>query len=382
MFVLALQAVPFYAQLRITCSTWAWTLAFVAASVGVYAGLRFGVPRGQLHLSYNELLWLIKKEHIIKIAKCLAMFDTWAVYPLAALILVFLMPRKPAVSHHVQRDVSSLLSIHQKLGVVAVLMVAAAFPHVMTGKGFALFTPTFFGQGLTERTLREAYEGWYLAPTYSSTSARHTLMLAFPLAVFSVLAVDRLACYKKQAFSALQTFLVIALLPALFAVGGYWNRLSQMYVHEQLVLGLRALPEPPAGVIEVAYTPKSDWLIWVADGNLMARRAWGKSHFFSMIYSTSAYADDLKWQYHALYKNLKNKIPEDDLQGMAGMNGFPDEACLTKYQATLPPASWWQLILGQWIHAYLKPAIVQTISSDCVVGRVIVNPKPNKVVIP
>jgi hypothetical protein len=381
-FVLALQAVRLYAQPKITRSMWGWTSAVIFAAVGVYALLRFGLPRGQLHLSYNELLWPTNKENIIKLFKCLVMFGTWTVYPLTALMLVYLTTQKAAVSHQASGDVSSPLSTDQKLAIAAFLMVAAAFPYVMVGKGFALFTPTFFGQGLTERTLREVYDGWYLAPTYSSTSARHTLMLAFPLAVFSVLAVDRLAQYKKQTLSALQTFLAIALLPALFAVGGYWNRLSQMYVHEQLVLGLRALPAPPAGVIELAYTPKSDWLIWVPDGNLMARRAWGVSHYFSMMHSTTVYADDLKWQYHALHKNFKNKIPEDELQGMAAMKDFPGEACLTKYQTTLPSASWGQILLGQWMSGYIEPAIVKTISSDCIIDREIVNPTPNKIVIP
>ena len=165
-FILILQGLRLYTQPHITRSMWAWTLGLIAAAISVYLVLRFGVARGQLHLSYNEFLWPTNRENISKLLKYVAVFGSWGVYPLASVILAFFIAHKMPGEAQEQSKALSHLSINQKLMIAFMLVLAAVFPYIVVGKGFALFTPTFFGHGVTERALREVYLGWYLAPTY------------------------------------------------------------------------------------------------------------------------------------------------------------------------------------------------------------------------
>ena len=259
------------------------------------------------------------------------------------------------------------------------LFAAAAFPYAMVAKGPPLFTATAIGTGITEQTLRAYYQGPF-APGFSLTSGRHGVLLMLALSMFMYLAMAlprTLFGRDRQALSG-RAMLVIGLLAmSPWIIGGAWNRLDQQHAQIALAKGLSTLPAPPPGVVQIQYSPVTDWMIHTDSANQIAAKAWGSPRYFTMIYALPAYLRELHWQYNAFFKDIGG-LQGRVLQETYSMIGFPGERCLSRYSAALPRGDWLQVLLAGLQPERVTAAAVKLDESQCVDQRVIDNPMPDR----
>ena len=382
-FALALEVVYLYRFAEMRRRRIKWLVLLALAAVSVYTTMRLLAPPRQLFVEYNNLLSPMKADDLRRMLRATAMFLTWGVIPLSVLIITgvaaFWWRRKPAsgsAAGHLSTD-----NTINWFGVITTvfLCAAAAFPYVMVGKGPPLFTYVGYGDGLTEQVLRAAHGG-PLAPAWANTSARHGLLYAVPLAFlawFLAGAALRRLQGPAERLSVTAIFLMILPLFLIWVLPAYWNKLGMQYAENSLVKGLKALPAAPAGVVDLRYSPVSDWLIWSNAGTGILREAWGKADYYAMYHSIDVYRDDLRWQDYTYFKNpggMKSPV----IQRSVGMDKFPGESCQTRYEATLPRPGPLDLLAGGLAPDRVRAAQVRQIESTCEPGQQLPNPTPEK----
>ena len=141
------------------------------------------------------------------------------------------------------------------------------------------------------------------------------------------------------------------------------------------------MPPAPAGIIEMHYTPVTDYLLWSSGAGVVLRQAWQRSDYYAMFYSVPAYHADLQWAYHAY---LKDTGLQDSalMQGFLAMSAFPGERCLTRYEAELAQPSFWGVVLGGAFPNLVQSATLRLTYSACDAGYQVPNPTPEKKLIP
>jgi hypothetical protein len=384
-FALALDLVYLY---RFHDQRWRrlkWFVSLFATAVAVYVTMRHIAPPKHIFAEYNQILNPFNKEDIRRIVRAILIFMSWCVIPFTVLALVMavaLVSRRKltaAVGTESGEKSDALYPILAS----AFLCLAAAFPYLVVGKGPPLFTFGGIGNGLTEQVLRVVY-GSGLAPVWSSTSARHALLFGPPLALLTWFLGSSLMQWLRGPLPRLPASALFALMLPLLLVWvlpAYTNRLMMQQAEISLVKGFKALPPAPAGAIDLRYGPVSDWLIWSNSAGMVLREAWGLSHYYAMFHSLDVYRDDLQWQYHA-YIRATGGLTSSLMQHQMAMDQFPGERCISTYEAVLPSLS----LIGR-LMLVLKPnevpaAQVTFKATECVDGRIMPNPYPDKKLIP
>lgn len=361
-----------------------WRLAtsatLLVTAVAVYASMRWLHPPSQIFTEYNQLLkpWdPIDQRRIIKAS---LMFLTWGVIPMGAiLIAVLCRAAQGGLRRPLWRDA---VSSHGPLVLVtAFLCAAAAFPYVMVGKGPPLFTLVSIGDGLTEQVLRAAHGG-PLAPTWANSSGRHALLFGTAMGllawgmgrlVWDALGDTRSA--PRGVFTLTLLMLLAWVLPA------YYNKLQTQFVEQSLVQGLRRLPTAPPGLVELAYRPVTDWLIWSQSAGVILHQAWGKAPYWPTFYAVDAYQRDMLWQYH-VYLGQTGGLTRPAVQHYLGVRGLPNVDCISRYRAVLPGFDLTQVLLSGLFPGRVAAATIESMGSDCKLGRTLPNPMPDKKLIP
>ncbi len=358
-----------------------WFATLFCAAVAVYLTMRRLSPPQQLFVEYNNLLNPLNPDALIRMLRATAMFLSWGIIPILALIAISLL----GVSYrffHLKKDLLNADIAWPWSSILCILFLAsaAAFPYVMVGKGPPLFTLTQFGSGLTEQVLRSAHDT-FLAPTWANTSTRHGFLFAIPIALLTWVLVGAILTRLHVCLKPAVIFTVLFPLALIWVLPAYLNKLQNQWGEISLVKGFKELPPAPAGIVELRYRPITDWLIWSNNANLILREAWGTSHFFGMFYSIDAYKDDLYWGYSAYLKG-NNFLNSRLVQNSAVMDKFPGEDCITKYVGSWKAPTVWEALSASWnIENIPSAKIVQT-ESGCETGRVLPNPTPWKKIIP
>lgn len=354
--------------------------ALLVAGIVFFLGRKFVFPPSGPYATYNAIRLPTDWESMRPVLRAALMFLTWLVIPLTALAVacLWMLVRGEWVWRAIRLSSVPAAWVSRAL-VAALLFAAAAFPYAVVAKGPPLFTATALGTGITEQALRAFYAG-PLAPGFSLTSGRHgvLLMLAMSMFIFLAAILPRELFGKSRQSLSVRAVLVIGLIAMLpWILGGAWNRLVQQRAEVALARGLAALPAAPPGVIELRYSPVSDWLLHTDTANRIAADAWGKPQYFAMMYSLPAYLRELQWQYNAFFKNIGG-LHERWLQESHSMIGFPGERCLSRYSAVLAPASIAEVLLAGVSPSMVTPASVNIEDSQCIDGRKIDNPMPER----
>ena len=381
-FVLALDVVYLYRFSGLRKQRLAWFAFLFVAALAVYGTMRVLAPPRQIFVEYNRLLNPFIAADAVRIARASAMFMTWGLIPLAGLVLVSITSLWSGRGRSV-----SLVSMARSLASWQVLCclflcASAIFPYVMVGKGAPLFTLTGFGQGITEQVLRATHNGPF-APTWANTSGRHALFLAIPLAMLTWFLCAQLRqrmVGKNLSLSPVPLFLLLAPLFLFWVLGSFGNKLAHQAAETSLVNGLKQIAPARAGVVELRYAPRSDWLIWTSDAGTLLQQAWGVSHYYAMFYSVDAYRDDMQWQYHA-YIRQTGALKAPLIQNYLSMSEFPGEECTTRYEAVLPSSPAWLLLSGV-LPAQAPAARITPLGTRCDKSYVMPNPTPEKLLIP
>lgn len=380
-FALALDVVFLYRFAPMRRARLKWFVLLLLTAITVYATMRLLAPPRQIFVEYNNLLNPLRAEDLRRMVRATAMFLTWGFMPLSALLAALTAALLWRGRSGAGSASSSLAPATPWFGILATvfLCAAAAFPYVMVGKGPPLFAYVGQGGGLTEQVLRAAHSG-PLVPTWANTSARHGLLYAVPIAVLTWLLV-RTALRRFQRggtqFTAAGVFLVVLPLFLVWVLPAYRNKLEMQYAEISLIKGLKSVPPAPAGVVDLRYSPVSDWLIWANDANAMLREAWGRAHYYAMFHAIDAYRDDLQWQYHAYFKGpggMKSPL----IQRSVGMDGFPGEDCQSHYEAALPRPGLLDALTSGLLPASVGAAQVRLLTSTCRAGQQLPNPTPDK----
>jgi hypothetical protein len=337
-------------------------------------------PPSGIYTSYNVIRWPTSAEGIKSAVRALAMFMTWWIIPLLAFTAMSLVL---ALTGRMKRPNFSLHLTRAQWGLVlAVLLLwaCAIAPYVLVGKGPPLFTLTALGSGVTEQAIRAFYAGWPIAPTFSVTSGRHGIVSMLPIALMSYGAAW-LACHwfdKPLAWSKPRVVL-IALAVASFILpwGGAWSRLQQQHAAIALVHGLKKLPAPPVGVVEIRYQPVSDWLMHQGDANLITQQAWGSWSYIAFVYSIDSYLKEAHWGYNAGFKQLGG-MELAWLQKTMPVDNFAGERCISRYVAQLDSPAIVDVLAAGFQPHQVKAAIVTAQGTVCADGQNISNPMPER----
>lgn len=358
-----------------------WFLVLVVTAITVYVSMRLLSPPQQIFVEYNKLLNPFDLQSLRRIFRASAMFLTWGIIPLFAFLALAVtgpLYRRIAPPSCKSHDYEAIT--WSRYAVLLFLSAAAAFPYIMVGKGPPLFTPTQYGDGLTEQVLRSVHS-WYFAPTWANTSMRHGLLLSIPIAFLTWFVAQDTLKRLRVTMQPHMVFFILLVLSLLWVLPSQHNKLQQQYVQNSLVKAFRALPPAPAGIVELRYSPSSDWLIWTNSANVILQKAWGKTHHLGMFHAIDVYRDDLYWQYHA-YMKSNDVINTPIFQNMVSLQGFPGEDCITKYVGTWPKPNILDAWLGGVFNERVAAATITMTESSCVPGRQLANPTPWKIVIP
>jgi hypothetical protein len=379
-FVLALDIVRIWRYKNTRKERLAWLLALFFVVILTYVSMRTIFPPKQNFAAYNQLLNPFNLEDLRRIIRSIAMFLTWGILPLSAMFAVFVASlcmrnRKKCL---LPKEIETLQTTKLILA-LCFLAGAAAFPYIAVGKGPPLFTLTAYGNGLTEQVLRAAYAG-PLAPTWANTAARHGFLLTIPMGLLTWVAGAELARKLSLRLTPIRLYALLLPLSLAWVLPAYGNKLQNQWAEMSLVKGFRALPSATAGIVDLKYQPISSWLIWSSSANLILREAWGRSGHMGFFYSTDAYRDDMYWQYQSHILDM-DVLGSRVLQNILAMDSFPGADCYSKYQGVWPTPTALQLIFGGWFSEMVSAASIQQLESDCVAGRVLPNPYPDKKVI-
>ena len=358
----------------------AWIIGLLAAAVFAYFSIRVLSPPQQFFVQYNQLLNPFNTQDFLRITRVIVMFLTWGIIPLAAVLAVL---------------VASIFSRRQSFGfagekiqnqdffgllfALVFLAGAAAFPYIMVGKGPPLFTPTAYGNGLTEQVFRAAYTG-LIAPTWANTSTRHGFLLSIPIGLLTWVVAIFMNQKLKMRWSPLGLYALLLPLALVWILPAYANKLQNQSAEMSLVKGFQALPPAMPGIVELSYQPVSSWLIWTSSANVILLEAWGKTDHLGLFHSLDVYREDLYWQYHTYFLN-KGILQSRLLQNSAAMEGFPGADCHTKYQGDWPVPTLLQMISAAWFPERVPAARIEKVESSCQVGRALPNPTPDKKII-
>ena len=362
-----------------------WFGLLLALAVAIYTIMRVIAPPQQIFAEYNQILNPLRSEGMRRIARATAIFLSWGVIPLTVLLVVAIAVaagRQKAGAAPPPRPNSGHMDWYS-LGACAFLCGAAAFPYVAVGKGPPLFTFVGIGDGLTEQVLRGAY-GNGLAPAWASTSARHALLFGPALALLTWFVAKASLQRLERNRPRLGTNTLFVLMLPLFLIWvlpAYMNKLAMQHAELSLVKGFKRLPPAPAGVVNLRYSPVTDWLIWSNSAGMVLREAWGRSDYYAMFHSLDVYRDDLQWQYHA-YIRATGGLNSSLIQHQMSMDRFPGERCISTYEATLPPLGLLSTLAFAIAPDNTPAAQVQLKNSNCVDGQIMHNPQPDKKLIP
>ena len=359
---------------------WVWFLGLLVAAVFIYFFIRILSPPKEFFVQYNQFLNPFNTQDFSRLVRVVVMFLTWGVIPFAAIVAIAIagffshnrLIDSPLEKTQVQTQRAFLLAL-------VFLAGAAAFPYVMVGKGPPLFTPTAYGNGLTEQVFRAAYPG-LIAPTWANTSTRHGFLLSIPIGLMTWIAAAAMIQKLRLRWSPLRLFALLLPLALIWVLPAYSNKLENQWAEISLMKGFQTLPPAKPGIVELRYQPVSSWLIWTSSANVILREAWGTSNHLGFFHSLDVVRDDLYWQYHTYVLNkgvLKSRL----LQNSAAMDGFPGADCYSKYQGVWPAATLLQLTQAGWFPETVPAASVQQLESSCQVGRVLPNPNLGKKVI-
>jgi hypothetical protein len=381
-FVLALDVVYLYRFIDRRKQRVPWFCMLLLLAITVYITMRLFAPPQQIFVEYNHLLNPFNPSDMMRIIKATVMFMTWAIIPMAGMGLIWITSK---LNQNLSVDVSLSEMIKACLSWQVLwllfLCAAAAFPYVMVGKGAPLFTLTSVGSGLTEQVLRSSYVGPF-APTWANTSGRHALFFAVPLTMLTWFLCAQLKnriTKKTPSRGSINLLLLLSPLFLFWVIGSFANKLQHQTTEISLLNALKQIAPAPPGVIEIKYSPGSDWLIWSTSAGVLLQQAWGSSHYFGMFYSLDFYRDDMQWQYHA-YLRQTGGLHSQLIQNYLAMSDFPGEQCTTRYLAEIPKQSWY------WFSGIFPEKVaaarIDKVGTVCNPKYIMPNPTPQKVLIP
>lgn len=339
-------------------------MAVVFAAAGYYAVFALlHPPRGEYE-NYNQLLLPTSLANIVKIASTSALFASWGVLLLPALMVTALWRRvrsEPAAP----LEAAARPAWH-RLGIAALLTAAAVIPYAMVGKGPPLF---LVGSPIGESVIWHVYAatGGSVHLTVNAFTLRQAALMAVPFALLAIALVELLAARRRsdRAFAAGLGAAVLTQLGVLLL--GHFSKWEQAHWDQSVVQALKRMPPPPAGRVEIVLTPTRPYMHHIFESNHLLWQAWGRTGWAGMVY----YADNGYWEQRmrAILPHWGELLQEGPAtQHYLLMAGEPAGAagCVTRIRAapSTPQLTPWQR-LAQIAGGTVTAAEVRQMDARC-----------------
>ncbi len=342
------------------------SLALLALAVGAYCFSRFvWPPRGE-YAGYNNLLSLTESTGWARLLVSEAKFLTWLALPLLAWAMACVAAKRtPSL-----REPIGTFNVATIFCLSAVLFVCATMPYAMVGKGTALFFVAWPETSSTFARLRMALGDTGLMSPWGIWSNRFVLHLPLPLAVLGAgAAVWYFSVASPSASSDVTKRVVVLLVPwslsAVMLLHAHGTKLDQMAFSESIVNGLKTIPAPLGGRLDILVTPAQRFIYPEAhDPNWLAYRAWGKSRWLTVLYYDDGASEPIVRNLAApQYVFRANDPPRGSVFGATEFRGEP---CTTFIQLRAASVDRWDMLMGLGYRPHTAPAAqVQKVSSDC-----------------
>ncbi len=363
-FVMGLEVLRWCARGRGQSWNFWRSSALVVCSVAAYAATRTLATPGGEFVGYNNLMDWRSASAWISLAVGMAKFATFAVLPLAVCAVVLAL----AIFRHQPRmgaDVSRA-RLWLVLG-LAFLAFCASFPYAAVGKSTALFFSATPGTSSMFAQIRLAAGDGGLMSPFGIWSNRFAFLLAVPCVLLAGLALQTLHTRGGERSGVYW----LAVLPAwCLSAGMLWQangtKLDQLAQVPAIVAGLRGLPAPSPGMLDIEYAPVQRFVFPEAhEPNWFAYRAWGERKWMGMMFAKDGGISE------KLLRDLNERqyVIRGGNRLRAGIflaDDYPGPICQTRIHLELPAVNRWDMLLGAGFRANAIPAAkADLVSSEC-----------------
>lgn len=334
------------------------------AAVAFYLFFTFAHPVHGEYEGYNRLLLPTTAQHLLKIASTAALFASWGVLLVPAVLAMLLWrhagPSKPVLP-------ADTAGPRRRFWIGLLLTAAAVFPYAMVGKGPPLF---LVGSPIGESVIWTIYAttGAAFHLTVDAFTTRQAALMAVPFALLGVACTEWLAARRALPKAAAAAGIAVAVLSqASVLMAGHLLKWEQAHWDQSIVNALKGFPPPPPGRVEIALAPTKPYLYHVFESNSLLWHAWNRTDWLGLVY----YQGSAVWEQRARarlphYADLMRQSP-----AMREYLLMPDEAllradCVTRFimSPPTPGTGPWRLV-AELLAGTVPPARVERGPTRC-----------------
>jgi hypothetical protein len=221
---------------------------------------------------------------------------------------------------------------------VALLFGGALFAYMAVGKGAPLFVLNLPWKWLGASSfLGRETDQWFFT-TVDGWSTRHAFLFSVPAAIATV-GLVRWVSARADASVAQRSWTGAIALAVVLGLGwmtyGHAAKLTRLGQEQAIVDGLRTLPPPPPGRVDLRLTPHPSWSVWTYEANYWMWQAWRQS-----VWATAAYPrpdqPGVTPETEPALKDREAAVAADNLRDYNVMSEFERQSCRTILQVRIP----------------------------------------------
>ena len=327
-FVLGLEALRWATRDRAVAWFWARSASLAALAVGLYALSRaVHTPAGEF-VAYNALLDLRQPGQWAVLLVGLAKFATFGVFAAALWLLIAVQQRRAKALEGPATPAGGWWALG-----LAALAFTAVFPYAAVGKSTALFFAASPGTSSMFAQLRLGLGDWGLMSPWGIWSNRFALLLACVSALVCGWLLARSQLRGRRLAAALGA---VWLFSATLALQAHGTKLDQLAQVPAIIAGLRSLPAPPAGMLDIEATPKQRFIFpEMHEPNWFAYRAWGERKWMAVLFYDDGASERIVRNLAERHYSIRAGNPLR--AGIYLADEYPGPQCQTRIQLQLPP---------------------------------------------
>jgi hypothetical protein len=306
-------------------------LALVAlAAIAYYFFFSIVQPPHGEYAGYNQLLLPANPANLLKIASTAALFASWGVLLVPAVVLVALWPRETGAAR--KAAAASTRTAGNRFWIALALTAAAVFPYAMVGKGPPLF---LVGPPIGESVIWTVYAatGSHFHLTVDAFTTRQAALMAVPFSMLGVAGIEWIAQRRDRPYAAVAAGVSAAVVfQAAVLLTGHFRKWEQAHWDQSIVNALASLPPPAPGRVEIALAPTQAYLYHVFESNSLLWHAWQRANWVGLAYYQSSPA----WEERArarlpVYGRLMRQSQSTRDYLLMPDPGLLDSDCVTRF---------------------------------------------------
>lgn len=350
--------------LRDKAVAWSWirSTAVMSLSVVTYAFSRLMFSPGGEFVGYNALLNLRSLPALGVLAIGILKFATFLLIPIVA----WSVGRMLAIAQTGVTGASRVAGHATWVWMLAFLALffTAIIPYSAVGKSTALFFTAFSGTSSSFAAIRLAMGDSGLMSPWGIWSNRFALLLSVVCAWMVGLVVVWLneRSPKRLVFA---TGACAWLVSAGLLMQAQGTKLDQLAQVPAIIAGLKAMPQPPGGMLDIEASPAQRFLFPEAhEPNWFAYRAWGKREWFTVFYYPDGASERVVRELAERHYRIRANNPIR--AGIYLADEYAGPSCRTQIKLVLADVDRWDmLLLKGHREGSIAPAKVTSVQTQC-----------------